>query len=224
MIFGGPKLSYTSEVPAKRMGKWYPRGKSACSAESPKRASPRKQADQTNLYKKYTGTGGPRIADPHHRSPTKIMRALVEYGIERLDQGGERLRGPRGRLLPDKALAKVARTISADPNHLRRQMRNAYDRLKAGTGSPGGRKAGSGSEKKLKEEHLQMMSEKAEEWEGNFSVADMHTYLMDEFDAKFPGLTVSRATVAKTMKELGLKEKRVTTQSLKRRNRDLMVE
>ena len=202
MIFGGPKLSYTSEVPAKRMGKWYRLGKSACTADSPKRASPRKQADQTNLYKKYTGTGGPRIADPHHRSPTKIMRALVDYGLDRLHQGWKRPRDSRGRLLPDKPLAKVARTISADPKNLRRQLKNAYDKLQKGTGSehsaplPGGCKSGSGSEKKLKPEHLHMIVDKAKEWKGNFSVADMHTYLMDEFDAESPGFTVCKATVA----------------------------
>ena len=219
MIFGGPKLSYTSEVPAKRMGKWYRLGKSACTADSPKRASPRKQADQTNLYKKYTGTGGPRIADPHHRSPTKVMRALVDYGIERLNQGGKRPRDSRGQsYAPDNMLTKVARTISADPKNLRRQLKNAYHKLEKGTGSehsaplPGGRKSGSGSEKKLKPEHLQMIAEKAKEWKGNFSVADMHTYLMDEFDAESPGFTVCKATVAKTLKELGFQKKRVKTQ------------
>ena len=40
----------------------------------------------------------------------------------------------------------------------------------------------------------------------------MHTYLMDEFDSKSPGFTVCKATVAKTMKELGFQKKRVKTQ------------
>ena len=84
------------------------------------------------LQNAYAGTGGPRIASPHHDHAARRMLGMIE-----LTQRGAALkdlkqRGAGGKFVKSKPLHAAARTVSMGPYTLKKSANIQLTRLKAG--------------------------------------------------------------------------------------------